>query len=640
MDHNHSYYSPQASTNKSDSNNNNNNSQSSSSSQGHIDYNSSTFTPALNPPPAPSPMAYSPIPAGSSPNSMYRQGPTSAAQPGGLNINAYNSPSPTISMNPYMTIPEEATPSTRHYPHHSNSTQHYQQHSQQFSNMRQNQQIPSPSSNALKLSSHGSTSSLMSYDESANSSTPSKASHYSPSSNSHTSTNRLHFNPQSSPRLQTGAPQSYTQQQSGPLKGLNVSTTGLKTSGTPNLGPPMYNQNQSSSQMQSPNTPISGYSFNNWYPSTASQKQQHSYVSSQASASEVGGNNNVLSSSPIRGSNGLGTNTAQEKSNYGSFTYQQINSPTTSSSSSSSVDATTTLPPPVKSSRNMTPNSSTMASTKSFPSGGISSSQSLPQLTHLQQSHYQQHSPPSLHIQSPSQPSIRQQQTPQQSQFQLQQPNHQKSHSYSRSSPSQTMSAQQMALMAATAHHRLSTDNPDVYARNVNIENATPSNTSSPSSPIRQMHAQSASISSSTARPHSFSMSHPPGQHIGSPNPQNETGSYYSASPNPQSVPVKYPPSFRRIRSISELAPIVHDQPKFRRALPEGGSLSPLAALTRQLPTTYHICNPEFNYQSSRNPRRVLTKPSEGKLNHGYDNSENDYILYVNDILGIDEQRR
>jgi dual specificity protein kinase YAK1 len=63
----------------------------------------------------------------------------------------------------------------------------------------------------------------------------------------------------------------------------------------------------------------------------------------------------------------------------------------------------------------------------------------------------------------------------------------------------------------------------------------------------------------------------------------------------------------------------------------------PLQALTSYLPATYRICNPAFNYESSRNPRRVLTKPSKGVKNDGYDNEESDYILYVNDILGSEE---
>lgn len=66
-------------------------------------------------------------------------------------------------------------------------------------------------------------------------------------------------------------------------------------------------------------------------------------------------------------------------------------------------------------------------------------------------------------------------------------------------------------------------------------------------------------------------------------------------------------------------------------------SLQPLQALTVHLPATYRICNPSFKYESSRNPRRVLTKPSKGCKNDGYDNEDSDYILYVNDILGSEE---
>ncbi|KAL2172220.1 hypothetical protein VTG60DRAFT_7064 [Thermothelomyces hinnuleus] len=96
-------------------------------------------------------------------------------------------------------------------------------------------------------------------------------------------------------------------------------------------------------------------------------------------------------------------------------------------------------------------------------------------------------------------------------------------------------------------------------------------------------------------------------------------------------------PEFRRIRTPTDLKPKVNDQPPFRRANPEGGFISPLQALTVQLPATYRICNPGFKYESSRNPRRVLTKPSKGVKNDGYDNEDSDYILYVNDILGSEE---
>ncbi|GAW21754.1 hypothetical protein ANO14919_112790 [Xylariales sp. No.14919] len=96
-------------------------------------------------------------------------------------------------------------------------------------------------------------------------------------------------------------------------------------------------------------------------------------------------------------------------------------------------------------------------------------------------------------------------------------------------------------------------------------------------------------------------------------------------------------PQLRKIKTSSELQPRINSQPPFRRANPEGGFISPLQALTVHLPATYRICNPNFKYESSRNPRRVLTKPSKGTKNDGYDNEDSDYILYVNDILGSEE---
>lgn len=128
----------------------------------------------------------------------------------------------------------------------------------------------------------------------------------------------------------------------------------------------------------------------------------------------------------------------------------------------------------------------------------------------------------------------------------------------------------------------------------------------------------------------------------------------------PNQVPGRGPiPKFQKIKSVQELRPRVQTQPPFRRANPEGGFISvslsitwsrvmtfsnslsflikPLQALTTHLPSTYRICNPAFKYESSRNPRRVLTKPSKGVKNDGYDNEDSDYILYVNDILGSDE---
>ncbi|KAK1823749.1 dual specificity protein kinase yak1 [Friedmanniomyces endolithicus] len=96
-------------------------------------------------------------------------------------------------------------------------------------------------------------------------------------------------------------------------------------------------------------------------------------------------------------------------------------------------------------------------------------------------------------------------------------------------------------------------------------------------------------------------------------------------------------PQFVKCNNVAELQSRVNVQPPFRRANPEGGFISPLQALTSHLPATYRICNPAFQYESSRNPRRVLTKPSKGVKNDGYDNEDSDYILYVNDILGSEE---
>ena len=131
------------------------------------------------------------------------------------------------------------------------------------------------------------------------------------------------------------------------------------------------------------------------------------------------------------------------------------------------------------------------------------------------------------------------------------------------------------------------------------------------------------------------------------PHPQNPTADLDSV------------PRFTRLKSVHDLQPKTNAQPPFRRAHPEGGFISvrwgfpcsflrsqvpsanyllkPLQALTTHLPSTYRICNPNFKYESSRNPRRVLTKPSKGVKNDGYDNEDSDYILYVNDILGSEE---
>lgn len=41
----------------------------------------------------------------------------------------------------------------------------------------------------------------------------------------------------------------------------------------------------------------------------------------------------------------------------------------------------------------------------------------------------------------------------------------------------------------------------------------------------------------------------------------------------------------------------------------------------------------------TQNPRRALTKPSEGVANDGYDNKEGDLILHVNSVIGREGER-
>ncbi|KAK3386212.1 kinase-like domain-containing protein [Sordaria brevicollis] len=105
-----------------------------------------------------------------------------------------------------------------------------------------------------------------------------------------------------------------------------------------------------------------------------------------------------------------------------------------------------------------------------------------------------------------------------------------------------------------------------------------------------------------------------------------------SQSQQMPNMPDKTPvPEFKKVRGPQDLRPRINKQPAHRRANPEGGfiSVSPPSA-NSHLPATYRICNPNFKYESSRNPRRVLTKPSKGVKNDGYDNEDSDYILYVN----------
>ncbi|KAJ7178381.1 kinase-like domain-containing protein [Mycena crocata] len=94
---------------------------------------------------------------------------------------------------------------------------------------------------------------------------------------------------------------------------------------------------------------------------------------------------------------------------------------------------------------------------------------------------------------------------------------------------------------------------------------------------------------------------------------------------------------FRRVRTAHDLQPRLDIPVAGRRMGADGAYLSPLRQLTTNLLDTYHICNPQFRYESTHNPRRVLTKPSKPAHNDGYDNDDYDYILYVNDWLGAED---
>ncbi|KAF8904456.1 kinase-like domain-containing protein [Gymnopilus junonius] len=101
--------------------------------------------------------------------------------------------------------------------------------------------------------------------------------------------------------------------------------------------------------------------------------------------------------------------------------------------------------------------------------------------------------------------------------------------------------------------------------------------------------------------------------------------------------PKRRAPGFRRVRTLHDLQPRLDATPIGRRMGSDGVYLSPLRQLTTNILDTYRICNPQFRYESTHNPRRVLTKPSKPAHNDGYDNEDYDYILYVNDWLGSDD---
>ncbi|CCE61530.1 hypothetical protein TPHA_0A04570 [Tetrapisispora phaffii CBS 4417] len=99
--------------------------------------------------------------------------------------------------------------------------------------------------------------------------------------------------------------------------------------------------------------------------------------------------------------------------------------------------------------------------------------------------------------------------------------------------------------------------------------------------------------------------------------------------------PINLIPTMFNVQSKSDLKPTLNIlKDDTRRASINSQKISPLHALTSGLVTTYSLCSPDFQYNLSKNPKRVLTKPSEPAYNNGFDNVNSDLILYVNSILG------
>ncbi|KAG9316220.1 kinase-like protein [Chiua virens] len=158
------------------------------------------------------------------------------------------------------------------------------------------------------------------------------------------------------------------------------------------------------------------------------------------------------------------------------------------------------------------------------------------------------------------------------------------------------------------------------------------------SSPQPQSHQNQSHLSPQAPPKNSTSTPSTPLSFAPSQTPANQ---FY-----PQDQPMLVDPSpqhrrrasgFRRVRDGRDLRPYVNNHPTGRRIDANGIILSPLRQLTTNIVDTYHICNPQFRYESAHNPRRVLTKPSKPAHNDGYDNEDYDYILYVNDWLGSED---
>ncbi|KAI9266746.1 kinase-like domain-containing protein [Phascolomyces articulosus] len=106
--------------------------------------------------------------------------------------------------------------------------------------------------------------------------------------------------------------------------------------------------------------------------------------------------------------------------------------------------------------------------------------------------------------------------------------------------------------------------------------------------------------------------------------PQQNASAFHPPTPSELPDDITTPPGV----ILHENDPYLDDEVRMNR------KIQPVVALTVLLRSTYLKRNPTFRYDSSRNPRRVLTKPGVGCKNNNYDNENSDLILYVNCVLG------
>lgn len=62
-------------------------------------------------------------------------------------------------------------------------------------------------------------------------------------------------------------------------------------------------------------------------------------------------------------------------------------------------------------------------------------------------------------------------------------------------------------------------------------------------------------------------------------------------------------------------------------------SVSIIKQLTTHIAEIYSGCDPNYEYDYSKNPRRELTARTAETMNDGHDNMDNDYILNIRDTL-------